>query len=545
MKDSTALLNEIAEHRDRVRELAEKGDVEGARYESGVADTLQSQLSDAIAYEKDLLVKEVSDVAWTGDGEDRGRKGAKGQGKTMAEIVMGPRDRFEGIPADRSMRVPVDYAVDLPDPERVETGWPTTEVEPMGFLGTIGRGTTDAQTNVYPQKAPDTNRLVLDIWRKGERKREHGLSWRNSTFYTEWIAGLMVVSEATLRNYGVMESIMRTELYNGLERAQHYYAVHGDYTDDQPGIAGILSPRHGIKTFTPSSFSGDTILDTYRRMATRVLYGSGRVPELLCVNPFLREAMDLLKVGEGRNDYLGLTINGDVWGLRIVDDVYFADFDDEATAKNAYAMIYSPGGATWFTQHGPEFVMERMGEQLAYNETTMRLEGSYGLKVSDPTAFMLAKFEINDYDKDLKDRMAPRPRPRDVEVVRYDGDFLDQAGIEAVELGDFAVSGTTLYGEANLVYVPKYGSDDGQRTGYFCCLRVPTGTKVKKDSGSEQTLQASDCGLWGVKLGDKSGGITAKKLQYTLPGEEAPRTLNIKVTAATRTAHQGGRVRQS
>lgn len=539
MKDSTALFNEVAEHRDKVREFAEVGDVERAKYESGVADALQRQLEEAVEYEKKALSDEIAGLRPIDGGKAEGRAA----GKTMAELVMGPRDGFQGLPIEgKTVRVPVDHAVDLPDPESVEIGFPTTEIEPMGFLGTIGRATTDATVNVYPQKAPATNRLVLDIWRKGERKRDYELSWRNATFYTEWIAGIMTVSEVTLKNYGVMESIMRTELWNGLQRSMHYYAVHGDYTDDQPGIAGIMSPRHGIRAFTPASFDGDTILDTYRRMYTRVLFGSGRVPDYLCVNPFLREEMDLLKVGDGRNDYLGLTIDGNLWGMRIVDDVYFADFDKEESDKSAYAMVYASGGAKWYTQHGPEFVMERMGEQLAYNETTMRLEGSYGLQVSDPSAFMLAKFELNDYDTGLKDTMAPRPRPANIDIVRYDDKFARDFGIEAVELGDFAVSGTTVYGEANLVTVPGYSKTAKTNEGYFLPFRVPEKTKAQKDSEAEKTADAD--GIVLAKLGDKASGITVKKIKLTFP-DESVRTLSVKVAAATASAHQGGRVRSS
>lgn len=541
MKDSTEILNEIQTHRDKVQELVSQGEIEEAKYESGVADALQTQLRDAIVWEKKALTDQIDNLRVID-----GSVSTNSPKKSMTEIFLGPRDEFKGITPEQAkngISAVVDEALYLPAPEVVQFGLPTTTVTEQGFLSSIPKGTA-AGNLTFPRPAPSTNRLVAPSWERGLKKPPQTLTWEQAHSNTEWFAYTLPVEIPSLMDYGYLESVIETEMRNGFIRSENFYSVQGN---NPSGIIGILDDLAEVPVFDATKYEGSNIIDQIAIMARIVRMRTGIRPDSVCMGPLVREQLNLMKKEDGSNEYLGIAVDDQIWSLRIYEDDYFEDFKEDGTdPTDSWVMVYSSQGAIWHTVHDVTLSAMPVGDQFLRNETTIRLEGSRMLQILDPMRFLKMKVKISEHDSSLASYVAPMPSPRDVSIVRHDLDWVDQTGISADLLGDFALSGNALYGEAFLCYVPLYGGKSGaeaNKTGYFCALKVPVGTKVKKDSGSEQTVSEADCGLWGVKLGDKASGISAKKLQYTLPGEKEPHTLQIKVTVAKGNAkRQGGLV---
>lgn len=394
-KDSIAINNEIKKNEARIKDLFESEQGDEAIRLGGVNDALRAQLDEALEYEASLRQEQSERLQSLTKGTS-----APKDHRTAAQIFLGPRDTFKGFSLDEKRSAIVDAAVDLPTPEVIEEGFPTTTLAPMGFVGSLAQGRT-AGDITFPAPAADSNRLVAEAWKKGDKKAEGTLSWDTKKAHVEMIAFTLPVEQVALMDYGQLESIIRTELMNGYLRAQAFYGTHGK---NASGIQGILDSSIAVPKFTKRD--GDTAFDTIRRMITRVVFASGRIPNTVCMNPLVSEELDLTKVGEGRNDYLGLKLSGGMWNLRMVDDVYMAD--DEFT--NGYALVYDSSAATWFTQHGVKIDMGYVNDQFLYNRVTFRIEGSHALKVADPLGFMYTEFAIDENDTEVAKKQAVKPK---------------------------------------------------------------------------------------------------------------------------------------
>lgn len=519
MKSSNEVLAEIEDLRAQAKTCANDGDVDGANYNSGKADLLQSMLPGIFEDEKSEAQRKY----------DQGRLSpitggnAEPAKKSMAELLLGPRDDFKGIDPEQArmgISVIVDDALDLPTPEVVQFDLPTTTVPTGGYLSTIGRGTTEGNIT-FPRPAPSTNRLVLPTWEKGLKKPPQVLAWEQAHAYVEWFAATFPVELVALQDYGQLESVIGTELRNGYERACRFYSVQGN---NPHGIIGILDEQAGVPTFDKSNYEGANLVDLIEIMATREYLRTGIMPNTVCMGPLLREQLRLLKKQDGSNEYLTITLENRIWGLDIVEDENFQDFkEDGSDPTDEWLMVYDRTAAQWNVQHGMTLSAMPVGDQFLRNQTTFRLEGSNMHQILDPMRFLKMKLPISEHDGALARFIAPMPAPRGIGVKGYGVEF----GKNVSEFGHFAVDGTDLVGEADFVSdYTGYSKTKDNQSGYFVALHVPEGSKCQKDSDPEK--QDDGSGIAVIRLGKSS--IEAKKFKVTAP-DGTVTTLNIKVTA--------------
>lgn len=387
MKSSIEIRNEVRALDDKVAEAearfnSAEGDVKDAIRDEimgykGEIKALNSMLDDVLAEEE--KIRKGGGVPLAAEPK------AEKKFKSLAEMLMGPRDEFKGLEMVKAgMKLDVmDAAPDygLPGIEKVDLNLPRQTYEYMpnfGFLDSLPTGTTDATIVKYFEADPDAYENAAATWKAGNKKPTSTMGWTQTSAMVETIAHLMPVLEENLQDYGQLRSIIDNELMMGLRLVKAQKALNGDNSN---GITGVLN-NESIQKYT--KVAKDTLPDAIRKMKTDSFLNSNFMPTHIAVHPYVAENLELQKDANGR--YMNVMVNGRLWALRVVEDLNLVS---GSVGQEKYGvLVYWNGAATWLTRSTDSLAVGLVGEQFAYNEISIRAEGRHALKVTYPKSFV-------------------------------------------------------------------------------------------------------------------------------------------------------------
>lgn len=296
-------------------------------------------------------------------------------GRSMTEQAFGPRASFKGVKAGFRAAITIPAAPAVGDP-----AIPGFADYPRGFADTLIQAPTEGSVT-YLRRGSSNNAAAQ--WKTADGdKAESTYTWVEKTAPLTWIAHHSPISKTEASDWGALDSIMRTQMMVGLAQAKSREALIGDNED---GITGVLNTV-GIQTYDPAEDGkvDDNVYDSIRRMATRVRVESGFEPTHVAMSPVVAEELDLLKGEDGH--YLTINVGGEVWNLKVVQDVSLTVVDDEDTVHNG-VVVYAPIGATWYTKEADNVEVGLVDDQFIKNAYTLLAEGRNALAVRFPDAF--------------------------------------------------------------------------------------------------------------------------------------------------------------
>ena len=394
MKSSIQIHNELLDLDNKIADAqgkfnAAEGDAKDAFRDvinqyKGEQKSLNDMLGDVLAEEE--KVRNAGGVPLANGTEDKVFKP-----KSLAEELLGARDAFRGLKFGEKLGIDVKDAstkpytdFGLPGVEEIDYNLPrqtTDAAYQYGFLNSLPKGTTAADVLKFFVKDDSKYANNAATWTAGNEKPSSAMGWKQATANMETIAHLMPVLEMQVNDWGQLRSLIDIELLMGLRLAEGKAALSGNNSN---GIVGILN-NSDIQTFTKAA--SDDVVDAVRKMKTDILLNSGFAPTHLAVHPYVAESLELMKDKNGR--YIEQVINGKLWALEVVEDINLATTTGtEKTSTTTYgALAYWNNAATWFTKDTDSIQVGLVGNQFAYNEATIRAEGTHALKVTYPKAF--------------------------------------------------------------------------------------------------------------------------------------------------------------
>lgn len=385
MKTSLELHNLITMERDKVAQAVAEERIEDARRSEGRIEAWEEQLSDALKAEDEMRASGVVPVA----ASEPERKPRRVTPRDVAEMFLGDREEFKktGIEIGAKKKFGIkDAIVTLDAPETFDPTVPrlTSDRIPMGFLSTLASGTTDGDVKYLQAGAYDNN---AGFWNAGSSvasgtvasKAESGMTWTPKTAELAVVAHYIPVLKPTLWHYGQMQSIISTELLYGLRMAQDAAALNATGADGQ--FTGVLKDS-AIQTYTAKD--GENVFDHIRRMKTASLLNSGLYPDHVAMHPLVLEEIELAKASDGQ--YLHLMLNGQLWALRVVEDVNLVS--GSAGQEKYGTLVYNSNAATWFTSESDSITVGTIDKQLIQNTVTLLAEGEHTLKTTYPKSFV-------------------------------------------------------------------------------------------------------------------------------------------------------------
>lgn len=397
MKSSIQIQNEVLDLNEQNEKLsadfnAAEGDAQAAIHDQIVANSarvkaLNEQLSEVLAYEDDI--RKNGGVPLAAAANDAAKKPVL----DIASQFLGKKGEFKTPALGNKVRIEVsDEYTDfgIPEYEIIERNLPPQhdDLPYFGFIDSLPKGTTDADIMTFYER--DLSKYVNGAkkWKPGETKGKSSFAWTKRSAYHELIAHYVPVLETELKDEGQLRSIVNNELMYGLRFVESGKALMQEADADDPGIVGVTKTA-GILNYTQAS--GDTVVDSIRKMATDVFLSSGYRPTHVALHPYVAESIQLEKDANGR--YIEYMVNGRLYGLRVVEDLNLSE--TTGTGKDAKttfgALVYWNGAATWFTKHGNELAVGLVNDQFIKNELTIRAEGEHLLKVTAPKAFSYLK----------------------------------------------------------------------------------------------------------------------------------------------------------
>ncbi len=394
MKSSIQIHNELLDLDNKISEAqgkfnAAEGDAKDAFRDAinqfkGEQKALNDMLGDVLAAED--KIRRDGGVPLAGGTENKAF-----QPKSLAEELLGAREAFNGLKFGQKLGIDVKDASDkpytdfgLPGVEEIDYNLPrqTSDGEyQYGFLNSLPKGTTGADVLKFFVKDDAKYANNAAGWAAGNEKPSTTMGWKQETANMETIAHLMPVLEMQVNDWGQLRSLIDIELLMGLRLAEGKAALAGNNSN---GIVGILN-NAGIQKATKAA--SDDVVDAVRKMKTDILLNSGFAPTHLAVHPYVAESLELMKDKNGR--YIEQVINGKLWALEVVEDINLATTaGTEKTSTTTYgALAYWNNAATWFTKDTDSIQVGLVGNQFAFNEATIRAEGTHALKVTYPKAF--------------------------------------------------------------------------------------------------------------------------------------------------------------
>ena len=394
MKSSIQIHNELLDLDNKIADAqgkfnAAEGDAKDAFRDAinqykGEQKSLNDMLGDVLAEEE--KVRNAGGIPLANGTEDKVFKP-----KSLAEELLGARDAFRGLKFGEKLGIDVKDAstkpytdFGLPGVEEIDYNLPRQTSDAAyqyGFLNSLPKGTTGADVLKYFVKDESKYANNAAGWSAGSEKASSAMGWKQATANMETLAHLMPVLEMQVNDWGQLRSLIDIELLMGLRLAEGKAALSGNNAN---GIVGILN-NSDIQTFTKAA--SDDVVDAVRKMKTDILLNSGFAPTHLAVHPYVAESLELMKDKNGR--YIEQVINGKLWALEVVEDINLATTTGtEKTSTTTYgALAYWNNAATWFTKDTDSIQVGLVGNQFAYNEATIRAEGTHALKVTYPKAF--------------------------------------------------------------------------------------------------------------------------------------------------------------
>lgn len=397
VKSSVQIYNEIHDIDNRIGEASDafnkaEGDAKDAFRDQinqlkGEKKSLNEQLGDVLAFEDSVRKDGGIPLADPSSAKDEKRTG-----KTLAEMMLGARDDFKGLEFGKMLSVDVKDASDLPYTdfklpgiEQIDYNLPrqtTDQAFQFGFLNSLPKGTTKADILKYFVKDDTLYKNAAATWQPGNQKPSSTMGWKQESAQMETLAHLMPVLEQQVKDWGQLRSLIDIELLMGLRLVEGTAALKANNSD---GITGVLN-NTGIQKYTAAT--GDDFVDSVRKMKTDIILKSGFVPTHLAMHPYVAESLELMKDKNGR--YIQQVINGKLWALTVVEDINLVEVTTTTKPNDTTkygALCYWNQAATWFTKDTDSIQVGLVGNQFAYNEATIRAEGTHALKVTYPKAF--------------------------------------------------------------------------------------------------------------------------------------------------------------
>ena len=306
--------------------------------------------------------------------------------RNFAQGILGDPHNFTGLEKGQKYRNTASSgAVVLPTPLTEETSLPGWGTLPINFAGTLAHGTCDGDVKYFRR---GTRNASVGTWKPGtdQVKSQSGFTWTKDTAFVEWLATWVPIEEPTLKRYGELESIINVELSNEMDDVEDQRYLRGS---DSQGIKGVLG-QTGVQSYTAAS--GDTVVDSLRKMIQKCYLNSRLYPTAIAVTPDVAMSIDLLKDTTGH--YLTLMLNGRLWNLPVVEDINLVTVTQTTKTSKTYdvthnsAMVYYGDAATVMDCDARQVGTGLINAQYTQNQLTLRMEESKALKVTYPDAFV-------------------------------------------------------------------------------------------------------------------------------------------------------------
>ena len=271
VKSSIQIYNEIGDLDNRIAETSDafnkaEGDAKDALRDQinmlkGEKKSLNEQLGDALDYEDGIRKGGGIPLA-----DPSSATNAAKPGKTLAEMLLGPRDEFKALDFGHKLRLDVLDASDLPytdfklpGREEIDYNLPrqtTDQGFQFGFLNSLPKGTTKADILKYFVKDETAYKNAAAAWQPGNEKPSSKMGWKQESAQMETLAHLMPVLEQQVKDWGQLRSLIDIELLMGLRLVEAQASLKGNNSD---GITGVLN-NTGIQKYTAAT--GDDLVDS-------------------------------------------------------------------------------------------------------------------------------------------------------------------------------------------------------------------------------------------------------------------------------------------
>lgn len=350
-----------------------------------LADEQVKLVSDGKADEARIIEGQIKQLDLTighvMDEEEAVRRSKKPQAPaaSLGEAVLGPRDQFGGLDVGYK-RSANDAVVTVGAPVEIDLSIPSKSPSLLSNFASTLQETAAAGSVSYKRRGPQTGAPAT--WEgvktgESQAKAQVVYTWTDAVANKETIAGYVPVSKDSLADYDELMGIINSDLLLDLDEATNAKYLKGT---NNTGIVGVLNTP-GIQTFTEAV--GGLYFEAIRKMRTKVISGARRIPTHVCINPLVKEAIDLYKTETG----LYQAIGGDVlWGMTVVED---NDCDG--------ILVYDSFAATRRSVHGVTVEVGYYNDQFIKNELSILAEHTKALQVRYPDAICYAK--KSDLDK--------------------------------------------------------------------------------------------------------------------------------------------------
>lgn len=355
MLNVQTLWNERNRLADSQRELVDSGRENDALIIEGQIKQLDITIGDMIAREDEIRNAAAAAPRPTA---------------SFAERILGPRDEFRGLEFGFKNAASVTHVTgptvtefELPaKPEALLSNFAATIIETPAD-GSVSFKQRDAQ-----EGTPDTWQGVTEG--NSAAKAKVIYKWKDAVANKETIAGYVPISKDSMLDYDELADIIQHDLLIDLNRKTNEKYVKGN---NNTGIVGITNTT-GIIAVT-DKMNGQ-YFEAIRKMRTKVMTTSGRIPTHVAMNPAIKEAIDLYKTETGLYQFLG---DGILWGMQVVED---SDIDG--------ILVYDFMGARRRSIHDTSVEIGYANDQFIKNELSILAEHTKAFQVRYPDAFAFA-----------------------------------------------------------------------------------------------------------------------------------------------------------
>lgn len=289
---------------------------------------------------------------------------------TFGVRILGARDEFRGVDVGFRNEASV---VHVGGPTEIELEIPSKTPSLLtNFASTLLEA--PAQGSVaYKQRAAQTGEPATWAGVTGgssAAKAKVLYAWKDAVANKETVAGYVPVSKDSLMDYDELIDIIENDLLIDLEKVADAKYLGGN---SSTGIVGILNTT-GIQAYTAKE--DKQYFDAIRRMRTKVMLNSNRIPTHVCVSPEIKEAIDLYKTSTGLYQALGSDV---YWGMQVVED-----------ANCPGILVYDFMAARRRSIHDTTVEVGYYNDQFIKNELSILAEQTKALQVRYPDAFCYA-----------------------------------------------------------------------------------------------------------------------------------------------------------
>lgn len=303
--------------------------------------------------------------------EARNTQVAPAPRQTLGERVLGARDEFQGLNVGFQNEVTVTH---LGTPTETDYDLPSIG-EPLlnNFASTLievpANGSVTYMQRIATTGKPDTWKGVTEGSSNAKAKVIY--NFKSAVANKETVAGYAPISKDSLRDYDTLMSVINNDLTLDVQVARNSKYLKGN---NNTGIIGVTNT---VGTIAFEDHMGKNYYDAIRKMRTKVMDAARRVPTHVCINPLVKEAIDLYKTKEGLYQSLGTDT---IWGMTVVEDV---DCDG--------ILVYNANSArARRIGNGMTVEVGYVNDQFIKNELCILAETDNALEVNLPSAFCYA-----------------------------------------------------------------------------------------------------------------------------------------------------------